>query len=148
MSFIFPDLKYPPINIKLKQEKQRFMVFDVIRKKWLVLSPEEWVRQHILHWLIHQKNISPGFLSVEKELSVNGLKRRYDIVIYNTVPEPVMVIECKAPSVPLSEQTIEQALRYNMELGAAFCFISNGLEDLLFKSEKGKAVAVSDWPVW
>jgi type I site-specific restriction endonuclease len=138
-------LKYPPIDVRLKKENERFLVFDTIRKKWLVLTPEEWVRQHIIHWLIHEKKIASGLISVEKELLLNGTKKRYDIVIYSSQLTPKVVIECKAPEIALNESVLEQALRYNLELKAPYFFISNGLEDALFKAGENSIKRLEDW---
>ncbi len=148
MSSIFPDLKYPPIDVRIKKTPQHVMVFDAIRKKWLVLSPEEWVRQHLIHWLIQHKGIASSLISIEKEIKVNGLRKRYDAVIYNTELKPLVLIECKAPDVPLNTQTIEQALRYNLQLNAPFCFVSNGLSDALFKVSEQGIQRLEEWPMF
>jgi hypothetical protein len=141
----FPDLRYPPIDVRLKKDKQQFMVFDIIRKKWIVLTPEEWVRQHIIHWFINHHKVSPALLSVEKEVILNGTKKRYDIVVYSKTLQPILVVECKAPEVNLTESTVEQALRYNLELNAPYFFVSNGLTDALFKSNLHGIEVLTDW---
>ncbi len=142
---MFPDLKYPPIDLRLKKDGQQFMVFDIVRKKWLVLSPEEWVRQHIIHWFINYHSVSPALLSVEKEVILNGTKKRYDIVVYSKNLKPTLVVECKAPNVNLTQDTVEQALRYNLELNAPYFFISNGLTDALFKANPEGIEVLTDW---
>lgn len=145
MSTTFPDLKYPPIDVRLKKDRQQFMVFDIIRKKWIVLTPEEWVRQHIIHWLINEHKVSPALLSVEKEVILNGTKKRYDIVVYSKTLQPILVVECKAPEVNLTQSTVEQALRYNLELNAPYSFVSNGLTDALFKCNSNGIEVIVDW---
>jgi type I site-specific restriction endonuclease len=130
---VFPILKYPTFNIRLKQDdKQRLFVFDDIRKKWLNLTPEEWVRQHVVNYLITVKQYPLAYISLEKEIELNGTKKRYDIVVYNKAMKPLIIVECKAPEIALSEQVLEQALRYNLVLNVQYVFITNGLTDAVF----------------
>jgi hypothetical protein len=134
---VFPILKYPTFNIRLKQDqKQRLFVFDEIRKKWLILTPEEWVRQHVVNYLISVKKYPLSFISLEKEIELNGTKKRYDVVVYNKAMKPLLIIECKAPEVLLSDQVLEQALRYNLALNVQYILITNGLADVVFKLSK------------
>lgn len=108
------------------------MIFDFIRKKWLVLTPEEWVRQHLLNYLVTEKQIPASSISVEKELMLNDLKKRYDIVVYNRQLKPYLIVECKAPYIALDKPVVEQALRYNLTVKADLLMISNGISDLVF----------------
>jgi type I site-specific restriction endonuclease len=106
-----------------------------VRKKWLVLTPEEWVRQHLLNYLIVVKKISPSSIAIEKTLQLNDLKKRYDIVVYSRDLKPYLIVECKAPYVELNSLVVEQALRYNLTIKAELLMISNGLSDLVFNSK-------------
>lgn len=124
-------LKYPSFDIKIKRDKNQTLVFDFIRKKWLVLTPEEWVRQHVLNFLVTEKHFSASSISVEKELQLNQQKKRYDIVVYKNL-KPYLIVECKAPYVSLDELVLEQALRYNLILRAPYLMISNGVSDIVF----------------
>jgi hypothetical protein len=134
---VFPILKYPTFNIRLKQdEKQRLFVFDDIRKKWLSLTPEEWVRQHVVNFLISVKKYPVSFISLEKEIELNSTKKRYDIVVYNKTMEPLIIVECKAPEVLLNDQVLEQALRYNLVLNVQYILITNGLAEAVFNFSK------------
>jgi hypothetical protein len=99
-----------------------------LRKKWLVLTPEEWVRQHAVQYLIQQKGYSSGLIHLEKGLKVNGLSKRADIVCYNRKMEPQLLVECKAPEIKLSQATFDQAARYNMTLRVPLLMITNGIE--------------------
>lgn len=108
------------------------MIFDFIRKKWLALTPEEWVRQHLLNYLVTEKHIPASSISVEKELQLNDLKRRYDVVVYDRHLQPWLIVECKAPYIALDKLVVEQALRYNLSVKAELLMISNGLSDLVF----------------
>ncbi len=120
----------------LKKVNDKPFVFDSIRKKWLVLTPEEWVRQHVVSYLVKEKNIPESLISIEKEINLNGTKRRYDIVVYKNDLSIYLIVECKAPYVELSEATFEQALRYNLILNAKFVLITNGLKQLVLKENK------------
>lgn len=134
---MFPILKYPTFNIRLKQdEKQQLFVFDAIRKKWLILTPEEWVRQHVVNYLITEKNYPTSLISLEKEVILNGTKKRYDVVVYDKQMQPIIIIECKAPEIPLTEHVLEQALRYDLVLNGQYIFITNGLTDVVYHQKK------------
>ncbi|MCF6214352.1 MAG: type I restriction enzyme HsdR N-terminal domain-containing protein [Flavobacteriaceae bacterium] len=126
-------LNLPPYKYKLKSSENKTFIFDVIRKKYVVLTPEEWVRQHILHFLINQKGYPKSLISVEKQVVVNNLKKRTDIVVYNTSGLPHIIVECKAPSVKVSQKAFDQIARYNLNLKATFLIVSNGLEHYFVK---------------
>jgi hypothetical protein len=108
----------------------------VIRKKWLILTPEEWVRQHVLNYLVTEKKYAISSIAIEKELLLNGLKKRYDIVVYTKQLTPYLIIECKAPYVALDHLVIEQALRYNLVIKAELLMITNGVSDLVFNKNQ------------
>ncbi|MDP1799845.1 MAG: type I restriction enzyme HsdR N-terminal domain-containing protein [Bacteroidota bacterium] len=137
-------LKYPLFNTKLKKQKGQTFIFDEVRKKWLLLTPEEWVRQHLIHYLILEKKYPVSLISIEKEIILNDLKKRYDIVIYNKQLMPVVVIECKAPYIELDKNVVEQALRYNLIIKAKYLMISNGVSDITFNS-LNQAVNLPDY---
>ena len=118
------NLPAAPLRIDTANKKPR--VFDVIRKKFVVLTPEEWVRQHFIHLLI-SLNYPQALIAVEKLVLVNQLRQRADIVVYNRQGKPALIVECKAPEVPLSNVTIQQAGRYNTRLGVNHIIITNGL---------------------
>ncbi len=139
-------LKYPTFNIRIKNESGKAFIFDSVRKKWLVLSPEEWVRQHLINFLTGYKNVPASLISVEKEIILNNTKKRYDIVIYNKTLNPVLLIECKSPDVELNNSTIEQAMRYNLILGVNYLLLSNGLKDVMIKIEEGKTNVLKEIP--
>lgn len=134
---MFPLLKYPTFNIRLKQNsKDKLFVFDTIRKKWLLLTPEEWVRQHVINYLIIEKKYPASLISLEKEIELNGAKKRYDIVVYSKDLKPEIIIECKAPEIALSQEVLEQALRYNLILDVNYVFITNGKMDAIYHQGK------------
>jgi hypothetical protein len=102
-------------------------IFDAIRKKFIILTPEEWVRQHVVQFLMIEKNYPKSLLNVEKVLQVNGLRKRYDIVVYNSDGTIHILIECKAPEIPISQSTFDQIAQYNMTLQSNYLMVTNGL---------------------
>jgi predicted type IV restriction endonuclease len=138
--------KYPTFNVRIKNENGKAFVFDQVRKKWLILSPEEWVRQHLIHYLHSEKQVPLSLISVEKEINLNNTKKRYDVVVYNKDAKPVLLIECKAPDVELTKTTVEQALRYNLILGVKYLLISNGIGDVAIIIEDNKPRLLQELP--
>ena len=102
-------------------------IFDEIRKKFVVLTPEEWVRQHVVKYLLLEKKYPKSLINVEKLVKVNGLNKRYDIVVFQPNGEIFLLIECKAPEVAISQQTFDQIARYNLKLNAQYLMVTNGL---------------------
>jgi len=139
-------LKYPTFNIKIKYEGKKAMVFDEIRKKWVALNPEEWVRQHLINYLVTYKNVPKSLISVEKEINLNGTRKRYDLVIYNSGLVPQVLIECKAPDVLLNEQVAEQILRYNLNIGVRYLLITNGIQEVVFQVSDSETVTIRELP--
>ena len=139
-------LKYPTFNIRIKNENGKILVFDEVRKKWFILTPEEWVRQHLINFLITVKNYPLSLISVEKEIELNGTKKRYDVVVYNPQLKPILLVECKAPDIKITEATLEQTLRYNLILGVKYLLVSNGLVDFAIKVEGQKSIILKELP--
>ena len=117
---------------KQREKDGRKEVFDPIRKKWLVLTPEERVRQQLILFLLNIKKIPISHLSVEKAITVNGLTKRYDLVVFGADMKPQMVIECKAPEVEITQAVVEQAGRYNKTLRAPILGVTNGSAHFFF----------------
>ena len=126
-------LNLPKADLRLKRRENDIYVWCIIRKKELLCTPEEWVRQHIIHYLINEKNIAPGLMASEFTISYNGLSKRADIVVFDKEMKPILIVECKAPSVAISEQTLYQIAQYNHELNVAYLFLTNGLEHVVCK---------------
>jgi hypothetical protein len=120
------DLQYNNFPHKVKQEDGIKYIFDIIRKKWLVLTPEEWVRQNFLFYLIEQLGYSKSNIAVEKKITFHELTKRYDIVVFNTQGEPHMLVECKRQDTPLSFDVMQQALNYVRVVPAKYLVITNG----------------------
>lgn len=125
-------LNLPPYAIALDRQDETLKVWDDLRRKWVRLTPEEWVRQHFIHFLIDHLGYPAQLLGNEVGLSLGGSKLRVDSILYDTQLRPKMLIEYKAPSVPLSQQVLEQALRYNYKLEVPYLILSNGLEHVAY----------------
>ena len=122
------QLNLPEYHLKIKNENGRTLVFDIIRKKFVVLTPEEWVRQHFIQFLIHEKKYPPALMAVEKQLIINSQPRRFDLLSYNRKGEPFLIAEFKAPDVNITQETFDQAVRYNMALKVKYIVVSNGMQ--------------------
>ncbi len=121
-------LNFPTYNIRMRILKDAQQVFDVVRKKWVVLTPEEWVRQNLIHFLHHEKKIPFSLMSIEKKMLLNGMTRRTDLVVFNRDMKPVLIGECKAPDIKLTQTAMDQVARYNITLRVPILLISNGLQ--------------------
>jgi hypothetical protein len=121
-------LQLPSFNSRIRQRGRSSEIFDVIRKKFVALSPEEWVRQHFVHHLINQLGYPLSLISVERKLSYNGLTRRTDIVAYTNDGLPKLIVECKAPTVKITQDVFDQAARYHLMMPVPFLVVTNGLE--------------------
>lgn len=129
-----PPLQLPQFNAKLKEGQQGLEILDTYRKKYLKLTPEEWVRQHLLHWLTDHLGYQAARLSVEKSLNLNGMTRRYDAVWFDASGEkPIILIECKAAHVEINQSVFDQAARYNLVIDAPFMLLSNGISHYFAK---------------
>lgn len=129
-------LNFPAFHFRYKTKENKTFIFDPIRKKFLLLTHEEWVRQHAIRWLIEVKAYPISVLSVEKKIEVGSLSKRYDIAVYLPHGSLFMLVECKAPQVSVSQQTFDQAARYNLTLNAPFFWLTNGLNHYFCTSDK------------
>lgn len=120
-------IKYPDPGFRIKNEAGKQYIFDAIRKMWLVLTEEEWVRQNFISYLIKEMNYPSTLIALEKELQLGELKKRFDILIYDRDHTPWMLVECKAPAVKLNEDVLQQALRYNISVPVRYIIITNGI---------------------
>ena len=127
-------LNLPRFEVKIIKEDGKNRIFDLIRKKYVVLTPEEWVRQHFVHHLIHNLNYPKSLIRIESGLQLNALQKRSDVLIYNRDGKPWMLVECKAHDVKLDRKCFNQALIYNMTLGAKFICVTNGMHHYCFRS--------------
>ncbi|HEY5369256.1 MAG TPA: type I restriction enzyme HsdR N-terminal domain-containing protein [Hanamia sp.] len=139
-------IEFPKDNILIQQREGINEIFDTVRKKWIVMSPEEWVRQNMLQYLLIIKKYPRSLMAVEKEIKLGELKKRCDIVIYNRQSQPWMIIECKEMNVNLSQKTIAQILRYHITLQSKFLIITNGSYSYGFEKKQEKFVEINTFP--
>ena len=142
-------LNLPEYDFKIKDDGGKKYIFDNLRKKYLILTPEEWVRQNIIRFLVEEKGFPTGLISVEAGINVNSLKRRYDALIYSRIGKPFVLVECKAPSVKLTQKVFEQILAYNSKIAAPNLLITNGISHyFLSHNPSGKFQFINDIPTF
>lgn len=124
----FSELNLPSFEFRIREEGQRKQIFDSLRKRFVALTPEEWVRQHFIRFLTEVKKYPASLMNVERGVKIISGTKRTDIVVHNRQGKPWMIVECKAPDIPVTEDTLLQAARYNMALQASFLVITNGME--------------------
>jgi Type I restriction enzyme R protein N terminus (HSDR_N) len=120
------SIKYPTPAFRIKQQEGKEFIFDALRKKWLVLTPEEWVRQNFVQYLIKVMNYPAALIALEKEMQLGELKKRFDILVYDKTHKPWMMVECKGAEITLDSKALEQLLRYNISIPVEFMIITNG----------------------
>ena len=119
-------IEYPPYQPKIKTEGGKEFIFDEFRKRWILLTPEEWVRQNFLQYLTQIKKYPASLIAIEKEIKLGELKKRFDVVVYDKNSKPWMIVECKEMNVQLDKSTLDQVLRYNISLNVPYLVITNG----------------------
>ena len=128
-------LNLPDFKPNLKFEQQKTLIYDVIRKKFVVLTPEEYVRQHVIHYIINQLGYPLHQINVEKMITFNQTKRRVDIVVFNQMAQTHIIVECKAADIPLTENTARQIGVYQYALPCNYLFITNGINHFAFEKK-------------
>lgn len=141
-------LSFPTYEFRFKNSKNKVHIFDEIRKKFILLQPEEWVRQHVIKYLMIEKKYPKSLINVEKELMVNGLRKRYDVVVYNSNGGIELIVECKAPTIIITQLTFDQIARYNLAMQGNFLMLTNGLNHYYCKMdyEKEKYIFLKEIP--
>ena len=122
------NLNLPKCQFKIKNRENKLYIFDIVRKKYVVLSPEEWVRQHFLNYLIINKKYPKSIIAIEKQLNYNGLVKRTDILVFDKLGRPNIIVECKSPQIRINQETFDQIARYNLKLDADFLIVTNGIQ--------------------
>lgn len=138
-------IEYPSYQPKIKTTGEREFIFDALRKKWVLLTPEEWVRQNFLQYLVRVKKYPAALIAIEKEIWLSDIKKRFDIVVYRH-DTPWMVIECKEMNVELNRQVLDQVLRYNIHLQVPHLVITNGSYCMAFTVKHGNLQALAELP--
>lgn len=141
-------INYPHPEFRIKKEGGKEFIFDMLRKKWLQLTPEEWVRQNFIQYLVKVKKYPALLIAVEKELQLGELKKRFDILVYDTNYQPWMMIECKAGEVKLDESVLQQVLRYNMSVQVEYIVITNGSLSYAWQKRDSGLDDISELPVF
>ena len=121
-------LSLPVFDINIKESDGKTVIFDIIRKKYIVLTPEEWVRQHFIHYLIAHLGYSKPLIAVEQGMKYNTLLKRTDIIVFDRAGAPLVLVECKEPSHRLNQKVMEQAMMYNKTIKAPYIIVSNGID--------------------
>lgn len=121
-------LNLPEYSFRTKSDKEKTLLFDSIRKKFVVLTPEEWVRQNFIQYLILEKGYPQNLMAVEKQIKVNQQQRRFDLLIYQRNGNPYLIAEFKAPNVKITQNAFDQVVRYNMALSVKRVVVSNGIQ--------------------
>ena len=130
-------INYPQPEFRIKKEQEQEFIFDALRKRWLLLTGEEWVRQNFIQYLTRIMDYPSSLIAMEKEIRLGDLKKRFDILVYDRNHAPWMMVECKASSVTLNESVLEQVLRYNISVPVEFIVISNGSSTYGWQRKEG-----------
>lgn len=125
---MYPQLQFPPYDFKIRPSAHGNEIYDVVRKKYVALTPEEWVRQHVVSFLIQARAFPSGRIKLEKSLKIQKLSKRADVVVYDDFAKPLLIVECKAPEIKLSQSVFEQIACYNMALHVRYLIVTNGLQ--------------------
>ena len=141
-------IQYPEPAFRVKKEQGKTFIFDPLRKKWLLLTPEEWVRQNFIQYLVQAKKYPADLIAQEKMIRLGELKKRFDILIYDTQHRPWMMIECKSPEVELNEAVLHQLLRYHVSIPVGLLIITNGNSSFGWEKKEGDLLLLNEIPEW
>lgn len=139
---------FPDPAFHIKEENGKEIIFDGLRKQWIRLTPEEWVRQNIIQYLIQIKHYPAAFIAVEKEISLGEVKKRFDLLIYDNHHQPWMMIECKAMGVELHEKVLEQLMRYHISVPVPYLVISNGSYTYAWEKKENQLFSLQEFPAF
>jgi hypothetical protein len=139
-------IEYPEHDFKIKQENNIRLIFDDVRKLWLKLTPEEWVRQNFIRYLVTVKNYPAALVAMEKKIMVGEMMKRFDILVYNREHRPWMMVECKSMQIDLKEEVLDQVLRYNVGVPVKFLVITNGTNCMAFEKRNMQLVPLNEFP--
>ena len=139
------SIQYPHFDFRIKKEEEKEWIFDEFRKQWVRLTPEEWVRQNMLQYLVQVKKYPASLIAIEKEIPVGEMRKRFDILVYKEAA-PWMIIECKEMNVPLNDSVLKQVLNYNITLGTPFVVITNGISVFGFALVNNRMEQIPELP--
>ena len=132
-------LNLPLFEFKIKKENNNTIIFDQIRKKWIILTPEEWVRQNFISYIL-EKNYPKSLINCEKVFYINKVSKRYDIVVYGSSGDVKILVECKSYDVSLTKENFDQVMRYNLELKSNYVIVTNGLRHFYFEFDEDEKI--------
>jgi len=132
-------LNLPLFEFKIKKENNNTIIFDKIRKKWIILTPEEWVRQNFISYILN-KNYPKSLINCEKVFYINKVSKRYDIVVYDSSGDVEILVECKSYNVNLIKEHFDQVMRYNLELKSKYVIVTNGLRHFYFEFDESEKI--------
>lgn len=141
-------IEYPSYPYRIREEEGREFIFDELRKLWIRLTPEEWVRQNFLQYLVQTMQYPASLIAVERELRLGELKKRFDILVYNRQHQPWLMVECKAMEVQLDNAVLQQVLRYNIAIPVPFLIITNGQYCAGFEKQDNQLKLIGQLPVF
>jgi len=141
-------VQFPEPQFRIRNEDDKQYIFDSIRKSWLLLTEEEWVRQNFVNYLVNELNFPSTVIALEKEITLNELKKRFDVLVYDKDHKPWMMVECKAPAVTLNEETLQQVLRYNISVPVQFIVITNGNITVGWRKAGTQLKLLTELPLW
>lgn len=142
------QVNYPEPVFRFKEENGKELIFDFIRKQWLLLNEEEWVRQNFIQYMVQGLKYPVALIAVEKEIQLGDLKKRFDILVYDKDHQPWMLIECKAGEITLNENVLHQVLRYHISMPATFLVITNGHFTYAWEKTGGELKELGQMPAW
>ncbi len=141
-------INFPEPAFRMKKDNAKELLFDPLRKKWLLITPEEWVRQNFVQYLVQVMNYPSSLIALEKEIWLGELKKRFDVLVYNKDHRPWMIVECKGPDIKLNDGTLQQALRYNISVPADYLVITNGQYSFAWQKKEGQLHNIDELPAW
>ncbi len=139
-------VQFPEPAFRIKQEAGKEYIFDPLRKKWILLTPEEWVRQNFVQYLTGIKNYPAALIAIEKEIQLGELKKRFDVLVYDNSHQPWMMIECKEMNVVLDETVLQQVLRYNISVPVRYLIVTNGSYTFGWEKAEGRLIEMAELP--
>ena len=144
----FFTLNLPTFQFNVQSQGQSKQIFDFVRRRFVALTPEEWVRQHFVRFMVDYHSYPLSLFAIEKQVVVNGLKQRADVVVYNKDGKPWLIVECKAPTVKLDEDTLHQVVRYNLTLNVPYLVLTNGLEHFCLEYQNESFLFLPELPAF
>ena len=143
-------LNLPDYQFHIVEKDGKLSIFDPVRKKYVALTPEEWVRQHVIQFLIIEKQVPVSLLRVEAEIRLYKTRKRFDIAVFDRNGNPLLMVECKAPSIALSQEVLDQAVRYNITLNVGLFMLTNGLQHIICRvdPDNGSVLQISELPAY